>query len=117
MPLNPDIVESIAIANLKTVSEQPSLLSNLALSNQIFNQNMAQQNALADQNAMSVARLTAVKSMAEFNPLDASQARSTQHVLTGDSVAQQMQALLAALNSGGQGVKAMVMTPPVNTGV
>lgn len=113
MALSPDVVEAITIANLKTVAEQPSLLSNMALANQVFNQNMSQQNALADQNAMAVARLSTVKSIAEFNPIDASQARATQHVLTGDSVAGQMAALLATLNSGGQGVKSMAITPPV----
>lgn len=113
MALNEEIVSSIAIANLKTVAEQPALLSNIALSNQIFNQNMSQQNSLAEQNAMGIARLAAVKSMTEFNPMDPSQARSEQHALTGDSVASQMQALLAALNSGGQGVKSLSVTPPV----
>lgn len=113
MPVNPDIVEAIGIANMKTVAEQPAILSNIALSNQIFNQNVSQVNMLAEQNAMGIARLGAVKSIIEYNPMDASQARAEQHALTGDSVAQQMQSLLAALNSGGQGVKAMAITPPV----
>lgn len=113
MALNPDVVESITIANLKTVAEQPSVFSNMMLANSVFNQNMSQQNALSSQNALEIARLGAVKSIVEFNPIDASQARATQHALTGDSVAMQMQSLLASLNSGTQGVKAAINTPPV----
>lgn len=113
MPVNPEIVEALAIANMKTVAEQPALLANIGLSNQIFNQNLQQQSAMAEMQAMGIARLSAVKSLSEYNPMDPSQARSEQHALTGDSVASQMQALLAALNSGGQGVKSLTVTPPV----
>jgi len=120
------VVEAITIANLKTVAEQPSILSNMALQNSMFIQHMSQTNALSAQkraednalsvqNAMELARLSTVKSIAEFNTIDASQARATQHVLTGNSVASEMASLLATLNSGGQGVKSLVNTPPQGT--
>jgi len=116
MALPEEIVQSISISNAKSIAEQPAVLSNLALANQIFNQNLTQSHQIAESNAMGVARLTAIKSLAEYDPIDVSQARASETLLTGDAVARQMQSLLAALNSGGQGVKSMAITPPV-TGV
>jgi hypothetical protein len=57
------IVESIAVANAKSVGEQPAILANLALANLINNTNLAQQTALANiQAANSVALAIASKS-------------------------------------------------------
>lgn len=50
--LPPGIVEAIAIANAKSIGEQPAILANLALANQIANANLAQQYALANQQAL-----------------------------------------------------------------
>jgi hypothetical protein len=50
--LPPGIVESIAIANAQSIGEQPAILANLALANQIANANLAQQYALANQQAL-----------------------------------------------------------------
>jgi hypothetical protein len=47
------IVESIAISNAKSIGEQPAILANLALANQIFNTNMQQQMMLSHQQAMN----------------------------------------------------------------
>jgi hypothetical protein len=47
------IVESIAISNAKSIGEQPAILSNLALANQILNNNMQQQLMLSQQQAMN----------------------------------------------------------------
>ena len=47
------IVESIAISNAKSIGEQPAILANLALSNQILNNNMQQQMMIAQQQAMN----------------------------------------------------------------
>jgi hypothetical protein len=47
------IVESIAISNAKSIGEQPAILSNLALANQILNNNMQQQMMLSQQQAMN----------------------------------------------------------------
>jgi hypothetical protein len=48
-----DIVQAIAISNAKSIGEQPAVLANLALAQQIFNQNMQQQIALSQQQAMN----------------------------------------------------------------
>jgi hypothetical protein len=47
------IVESIAIANAKSIGEQPAILANLALANQILNTSMQQQMMLSQQQAMN----------------------------------------------------------------
>jgi len=47
------IVQAIAISNAKAIGEQPSILANLALANQILNNNMQQQLLISQQQAMS----------------------------------------------------------------
>jgi hypothetical protein len=47
------IVESISISNAKSIAEQPAILANLALANQILNNNMQQQLAISQQQAMN----------------------------------------------------------------
>lgn len=48
-----DVVQAIAISNAKSIGEQPAVLANLALAQQIFNQNLQQQIALSQQQAMN----------------------------------------------------------------
>jgi hypothetical protein len=47
------IVESIAISNAKSIGEQPAILANLALANQVLNTSMQQQMMLSQQQAMN----------------------------------------------------------------
>ena len=55
-----EIVQSIAISNAESIGVQPGILANLDLAQQVFNQNMRQQNALAQQQAMNLIRLAMV---------------------------------------------------------
>lgn len=48
-----DIVQSIAIANAKSIGEQPAILANMALANQILNVNMSTQIFISQQQAMN----------------------------------------------------------------
>jgi hypothetical protein len=48
-----EIVQSIAIANAKSIGEQPAILANLALANQILNNNLQQQMLISNQQAMN----------------------------------------------------------------
>lgn len=48
-----EIVQSIAISNAKSIGEQPAILANLALANQILNQNLQQQSAISLQQAIN----------------------------------------------------------------
>ncbi len=44
-----EVVEAIALSNAFTIGEQPAVLANLALANKIFSANLAQQNAIVNQ--------------------------------------------------------------------
>jgi hypothetical protein len=57
-----DIVEAIAISNAKSIGEQPAILANLALAQQIFNLNMQQQIALSQQQAVNQVTMAAAAS-------------------------------------------------------
>jgi len=48
-----DIVQSIAISNAKSIGEQPAILANMALANQILNNNLQQQMFISNQQAMN----------------------------------------------------------------
>ena len=113
MPIPESITESVAVDNLKVVAGGPAsnvaFYGGLAMKSAVLNQDLAQQNAIAEQNAMGVARLAAVKQLVEVDP---AQSVALNKMMTGNDVAAQMQALLAALNSGQQGVKSAQSTPP-----
>lgn len=55
-----EIVQSIAIANASVIGTQPAVLANLALANQIFNQNLQQQMAISTQQAINQVTMAAV---------------------------------------------------------
>jgi hypothetical protein len=54
-----DVVQAIAISNAKSIGEQPAILANLALAQQIFNQNMQQQISISQQQAMNQVQMAA----------------------------------------------------------
>ena len=90
-PLPEEITESIAIGGALSISAQPSSLSNLAYANSIANVNLAQQNAVANQQAINQIGTTvlgvAVNMVADLDPLEAVSAVT---VMTGNVVAQEM---------------------------
>lgn len=55
-----DIVEAIALSNAKSIGEQPAILANLALANQIFNTNLDQQKAIINQQMLFQLELAAL---------------------------------------------------------
>ena len=61
-----DLIEAIASSTAISVGEQPAILANLALANQIANTNLAQQNALTNQQAMFQVQLTIVSKCVEL---------------------------------------------------
>jgi hypothetical protein len=95
-----DIRESIAIGNVKSVAEQPSMLSNLAYANLINNVNLSQQNAVSNQQAMNQLGLTVtgkvVNLVANLSPLEAV---AVVKMDTGNDVAQQLADLKGTLAS------------------
>ena len=90
----------IGITNLKSVGEQPAMLSNLAYSNTIANTNLSQQNAVAHQQAMNELGIAivgkTVNSVSNLGPLEA---RSAVDILTNDEVAQTISDLRAAVSA------------------
>ena len=90
-PLPEEITESIAIGGALSISAQPSSLSNLAYANSIANVNLAQQNAVSNQQAINQVGVSvlgvAVNMVADLDPLEAVSAVT---VMTGNVVAQEM---------------------------
>ena len=104
-----DIRESIALGSFCGIAGQPSSLSNLAYSNMIANNNLTQQNTVANQQAMNqVARAVlgdVVNLVANVSPMEAV---AVTKMDTGNDVAQQLMDLKAAI-AGGQSAN---VTPP-----
>ncbi|HVY69910.1 MAG TPA: RebB family R body protein [Verrucomicrobiae bacterium] len=106
------VIQSLAITNLKSVGEQPAMLSNLAYSNTIANTNLSQQNAVANQQAMNELAIAVVgkivNSLTNLGPLEA---RSAVDVLTNNELAQTIADLKATLQAFNT-VQAKPATPP-----
>jgi DNA-binding transcriptional regulator YdaS (Cro superfamily) len=67
-----EIIQSIAIANAKSIGEQPAILANLALANQILNQNLQHQTQIAQQQAFNqIAMATTAKCVSLITDKDA----------------------------------------------
>ncbi len=100
MPLNQEIVDAVTVGNLKTVGEQPAMLSNLAYANLVANTNLAQQNAVANQQAMNELGIAvlgkAVNTVSNLGPLEA---RSAVDVLTNNELAQTIADLKATVQA------------------
>ncbi|MBX3738676.1 MAG: RebB family R body protein [Candidatus Didemnitutus sp.] len=101
-PLN-ETALVVAITNLKSIAEQPAMLSNLAYSNVIANTNLSQQNAVANQQAMNELGISIVgKTVNKVSDLGPLEARSAVDILTNNEYAQtiaDLKATLQAFNS------------------
>ena len=90
----------IGITNLKSVGEQPAMLSNLAYSNTIANTNLSQQNAVANQQAMNELGIAVtgktVNLVSNLGPLEA---RSAVDVLTNNELAETIADLQSSLDA------------------
>ena len=108
MPADQGLIDAVADANIKTLAESTSFWMAQSMGNHVQSQNRLQ----------ILAETAMAKSIELLQNISMSEATAENKIATGNDVASQMQALLAALNSGGQGVKAMGLTPPVTaTGV
>lgn len=102
MALAPEIVESVANANLKNVAEAPAFYSGIAMGNAVSHQQAMQQITLAATGAI-------VKQLTEVDPAEAV---AVLKATSGNEVAATLAQLLAALGSGQQATKAAQTTPP-----
>ncbi len=74
-----EIVQSIAISNAKSIGEQPAILANLALANQILNTNLQQQMFISNQQAMNqIAMATMAKCVSMITADDGKNPASTE---------------------------------------
>jgi hypothetical protein len=77
MPLPEDVVQSVASTNFKSLGDGPSFYHNLAMSNSVNQQNLAAQNAIAQQQALGTVLTTAVgKIVKSLTEADAEEAVS-----------------------------------------
>jgi hypothetical protein len=101
-----EIIQGIAIANVKSVAEQPATLANLMLANLVQNTNQSQQNAVSNQqnvNGIQQAILSKVVNL--LTTLGPLQAMSAQQLLSGNAVAEEisdLKATVAAFARAGQ---------------
>ena len=110
MAADQGLIDSVANANTKTVAEAAAFF--MAQSMGMFTQHMA--NLQNHQNRINVLAETALaKSVEMLQTIDMAEAAAETKVASGNDLATQLSALLAALNSGQQGVKASQTTPPV----
>lgn len=95
-----DIVQSVAIGNLKAIAEQPAMISNLAYGNTVANTNLSQQNAVANQQAMNELGVAITgRTVARVGNLGPLEARSAVDVLTNDELAQTLADLKSTLQA------------------
>ncbi|BFO57764.1 MULTISPECIES: hypothetical protein [Comamonadaceae] len=98
--LDEQVVSAVAIGNLKAISEQPAMLSNLAYSNVVSTSNLGQQNAVSNQRAVGELGLPlvakATNTIANIGPLEA---RSAVDVLTSNELAQTIADLKSVLQA------------------
>lgn len=87
--LNDQVVSAVAIGNLKAISEQPAMLSNLAFANTVSSTNLGQQNAVQSQRSVSELGIsTLARGTNTVSNLDPMHARAAVEVLTNNELAQ-----------------------------
>jgi len=102
MPDSPEQkpAHEIAIANAMAIAQQPAMLANLAYANTVTNANLAQQNAVAAQQAMNELNITVVGKLVNMlTTLSPLEAKSSEEILTGNTVAEELADLKAALQA------------------
>jgi len=105
--LDEKVVSSVAIGNLKAISEQPAMLSNLAYSNVVTTTNLSQQNSVSNQQAVNELGISVLaKGTNTVSNLDPMQARSAVDILTNNELAQTIADLKATLEGFSGGGKA-----------
>lgn len=110
------VIEGVAIGNLKSISEQPAMLSNLAYSNAIANNNLTMQNAVANQQTLNETGVAVLgKTVNEVSNLGPLESKSSSEILSGNTIAEQISALKASVQAfaekGGAGASKSVPSP------
>ncbi|HKT10793.1 MAG TPA: R body protein [Terriglobia bacterium] len=94
------IIEGVAIGNLKSIAEQPAMLSNLAYSNTVLNNNLANQNAVSNQHSLNeLGVVVTAKSARLIEGLLPLEAKASSEFLTSSALAEQIADLKATIQS------------------
>ncbi len=95
-----DVTDSVAIGNMKSISEQPAMLSNLAYSNTVVNGNLSQQNSVANQQSQNEVGMSVtgkvINLLSTLGPLES---KSCNEILTGNVMAEQISNLKATIEA------------------
>lgn len=98
--LNEEVVSAVATGNLKAISEQPAMLSNLAFANIVASNNLGQQNAVSNQRSVGELGLSTLASSTNaVSNLDPMEARSAVDVLSNNELAQTIADLKSTLQA------------------
>lgn len=111
--INPNITDSVSAANLKMLGDTPALMSQISTQDLVGHRN--RMNILAETslaNSVTLQQAAVGNVVRRLTELDISEAASQNKVATGNDLATQLGAMLTALNSGQQGVKSAISTPP-----
>jgi hypothetical protein len=97
------VIEAVAIGNLKSIAEQPAMLSNLAYSNTVVNTNLSMQNAVANQQAVNELGVAIVGKVVNLlTTLGPLESKSASEILTGNAVAEEIVDLKGAVQAFAQ---------------
>lgn len=115
---NPQTVDTINIANMKTIAEtlaaaNANLAQMAAQTAGMMMQNSAANQANAMNSATALSNAITTQAVNKLLNMDPSEAVAVGKVMTGNDVAQQLNAVLSALASSQQSVKTAQTTPPV----
>ncbi|MEM9216678.1 MAG: FAD-binding monooxygenase [Cyanobacteria bacterium P01_F01_bin.150] len=94
-----EILEAIAVSNAKSIGEQPAILSNLALANEIANVNLSQQNALSNQQAMfQLQYATIAKCVEIITSIDPNSEKANSQIEVYKGLMNQLMSIMGQMN-------------------
>lgn len=111
--INANITDSVSASNLKMLGDTPALMSQISTQDLVGHRN--RMNILAETslaNSVTLQQAAVGNVVRRLTELDISESAAQNKVATGNDLASTMSALLASLNSGQQGVKSAISTPP-----
>ena len=89
MPIQEEVTQAVAVGNLKSISEQPAMLSNLAYANAVQSTDMVAKNATSSQQGLNeVGQAVVSRGAGELLKIGPLEARSAVDVLTDNALAE-----------------------------
>lgn len=98
--LNNAVVEAVAASGMYSISTQPAMLSNLDYSNAVANNNLSEQNAVANQQAVSEVGVSILgKAVSMISDLGSLESKSNSEIISGNTIAEQIGSLKASVQA------------------